>query len=257
MEPRFTRGEYWLLETVAEHEFEVCALIESDLESFLGKRGHGLTRDALVETLHRLLSSGLIYAKSEMKGSISTKEHIELALEERVSWDTHHVFISADGDVELAPDESKPPRIEPVDVRKITYYGLTQEGGAQWEAFAAPDWQKYIAGGSQPDESEYEVWELICGDKNWRGADKDWPEPVQNWLEEYIESMCFYSQMEVILESVEWDYVTPWQATYWKQLDGGDRVRFRCRDKSGAENFKPIPSFPDMGYFDRLWCAWR
>ena len=41
MEPRFTRGEYWLLETVVRREFEVCALIESDLESFLGKKGMG------------------------------------------------------------------------------------------------------------------------------------------------------------------------------------------------------------------------
>ena len=36
MEPRFTRGEYWLLETVVEREFEVCALIDSNLESFGG-----------------------------------------------------------------------------------------------------------------------------------------------------------------------------------------------------------------------------
>ena len=113
MEPRFTRGEYWLLETVVEHEFEVCTLIDSDLESFCDKKGHGLTRTSLVETFHQLLSSGLIYAKSEVKGSISTKEQIELALEERVPWNTHHVFISTDGDIEIVPDESKPPRTEP------------------------------------------------------------------------------------------------------------------------------------------------
>ena len=244
MEPRFTRGEYWLLETIVEHEFEVCALIDSNLESFWNKKGHGLTRASLIETLHRLISSGLIYAKSEMKGSISTKEQIELALEERVPWNAHHVFISTDGDIEIVPDESKPPRTEPIDVRKITYYGLTREGGAQWEAFAAPDWQKYIAGSFQPEdeEGEYEMWELICGDKN--------------WLEAYIESMCFYNQQELILESVEWDYVTPWQATYWKRLNGGHRVRCRCRDKSGEGNSKPpLPPFAE--YFHRIWYAWQ
>ena len=254
MEPRFTRGEYWLLETVVEHEFEVCALVDSSLESFLDKKGHGLTRASLVETFHRLLSSGLIYAKSEMNGSISTKEQIELALEERVPWDTHHVFIPTDGDIEIAADESKPARTEPVDVRKITSYGLTQKGGAQWEAFAAPDWEKYIAESFQPEdaEGEYEMWELICGDKNWRYADKDCLDPPQNWLEEYIESMCFYNQKEVILESVEWDYVTPWQATYWKRLSGGDRVRFRCRDKRNGENFEPpLPPVAED------WYAWH
>ena len=244
MEPRFTRGEYWLLETIVEHEFEVCALIDSNLESFWNKKGHELTRASLIETLHRLISWGLIYAKSEMRGSISTKEQIELALEERVPWNTHHVFISTDGDIEIVPDESKPPRTEPIDVRKITYYGLTREGGAQWEAFAAPDWQKYIAGSFQPEdeEGEYEMWELICGDKN--------------WLEEYIQSMCFYDQKEVILESVEWDYVTPWQATYWKRLNGGHRVRCRCRDKSGEGNSKPPPP-PFAEYFHRIWYAWQ
>ena len=244
MEPRFTRGEYWLLETVVEREFEVCALIDSSLESLWNKKGHGLTRALLVETFHQLLSSGLIYAKSEMRGSISTKEQIELALEERVPWNTHHVFISTDGDIEIVPDESKPPRTEPIDVRKITSYGLTREGGAQWEAFAAPDWQKYIAGSFQPEdeEGEYEMWELIGGDKN--------------WLEAYIESMCFYDQKELILESVEWDYVTPWQATYWKRLNGGHRVRCRCRDKSEEGNSKPpLPPFAE--YFHRIWYAWQ
>lgn len=247
MEPRFTRGEYWLLETVVEHEFEVCALIDSSLESFLNKKGHGLTRASLVETFYRLLSSGLIYAESEMKGSISTKEQIELALEERVPWDTHQVFISTDRDIEIAPDESKPPRPEPVDVRKITSYGLTQEGGAQWEAFAAPDWEKYIAGSFQPEdtEGEYEMWELICADRA--------------RLEKYFESMCFYDPHEVVLESVERDYIAPWQATYWKQLEGAHRIRFREPDESEQENLLGLspPSFPDMGYFDKLWCAWR
>ncbi len=244
MEPRFTRGEYWLLETVVKREFEVCALMESDLESFLSKKRHGLTRASLVATLHRLLSSGLIYAKSEVKGFISTVEHIELALEERVPWDTHHVFISADGDIELAPDESKPPHPEPVDVRKITYYGLTQEGGAQWEAFAAPDWQKYIGVGSQflDAEGEYKIWEVICED--------------EDWLEMYLDSLCFYNQLEVASASISWDYVAPWQAMYWKQLDGGHRVRFQARNKNEDEDSEPFPP-PDDQYFERVWCAWR
>ena len=88
-----------------------------------------------------------------------------------------------------------------------------------------------------PDEGEYEMWELICGNKNWGSADKD----RSKWLKRYIESMCFYSQKEVFSESMEWDYVTPWDATYWKQLEGGHRVRFRCRDKSGGKNFQPAP----------------
>ena len=228
MEPRFTRGEYWLLETVVEHEWGICGLIDGDLELHLNKKGHGLTRTALVETLHRLLSSGLIYAESRVNFSdeatdiIATKEQIELALDERKSCSG-----------------------VPVEERKVTYYGLTQEGGAQWEAFAAPDWQKYIDGGCHYSEDyEYGMWELICADKV--------------WLERYFESMCFYDPHEVTLESVERDYIAPWQATYWKQLEGAHRIRFREPDESEQENFEPSPyAFPDVGYFGRAWCAWR
>ncbi len=230
MEPRFTRGEYWILETAVEHLFPVSALSDSDsdLELLLNKKGHGLTRTALVETLHRLLSSGLIYAESRVDFSdeavavISTKEQIELALDEPESW-----------------------RGVPVAERKITYYGLTQEGGAQWEAFAAPDWQKYIEAGFQlSDDSEYIMWEMICADKA--------------RLERYFESHCFYDPDEVVLESVERDYIAPWDATYWKQLDGAHRIRFREPDENEKENLGVSPPwFPDMGYFNRLWCAWR
>jgi len=236
MEPRFTRGEYWLLETVVEHELEICALIDNDLALRLNKKGHGLTRNALVETFYRLLSSGLIYAKNEATGFILTLEQIELALDEPKRW----VGI-------------------PVDERKVTYYGLTQEGGAQWEAFAAPDWEKYITASFQlAEDGEYEIWELICGNKDWRKADKteDWPDSVPNWLEEYIQSMCFYNQKELFLESIAWDSVIPWQATYWKQLDGGHSVCFRCRDKSAEGNAKP-PHPPWGRYFYQTWYAWQ
>ena len=243
MEPRLTRGEYWLLETVVKQEFEVCALITRDLEAFLDKRGHGLTRSALVETLHRLLAAGHIYAKSEAGGSIATQAQIERALAERVPWDTHHVFVSADGDVELAPDTSKPPRTEPVDVRQLTYYGLTPEGGAHWEAFAAPNWEKYIAARSQArDETdESQTWEVICADAD--------------WLEMYIDSLCFYSQIEVSPASIAWDEIAPWQATYWKQLEGAHRVRFQARNKHEAD-LEPFPP-PDRQDFARVWYAWQ
>ena len=72
MEPRFTRGEYWLLETAVEGRFPVADLMDSDIEVTLNKKGHGLTRTALLETLHRLISWGLISVKNEVDGVIST-----------------------------------------------------------------------------------------------------------------------------------------------------------------------------------------
>ncbi|MXV75981.1 hypothetical protein F4Z99_17115 [Candidatus Poribacteria bacterium] len=221
MEPRFTRGEYWLLEIAIEHEWSISGLIDSELELHLNKKGHGLTRASLLENLYRLLSSGLIYAKNEVDGFISTYEQIECALNE------------------------PPMRVFSAGEKKHTSYGLTPEGGAQWEAFAAPDWEKYVEGGetfSDEDEDEYGIWELICADKE--------------WLERYVESICFHQRLEVSLESVAWDYVAPWEVTYWKQLEGAHILRFQAQDKSEAEDYQGSP--PSSPEWHRgLWCVWR
>ncbi|MCY3739872.1 MAG: hypothetical protein OXH00_02510 [Candidatus Poribacteria bacterium] len=221
MEPRFTRGEYFLLEIAVEHEWSISGLIDSELELHLNKKGHGLTRASLLESLYRLLSSGLIYAKNEVDGFILTYEQIECALNE------------------------PPMRVFSAGEKKHTSYGLTPEGGAQWEAFAAPDWEKYVEGGetfSDEDEDEYGIWELICADKE--------------WLERYVESICFHQRLEVSLESVEWDYVAPWEVTYWKQLEGAHILRFQAQDKSEAEDYQGSP--PASPEWHRgLWCVWR
>ena len=220
MEPRFTRGEYWLLETVVESQFPVSDLMANNLEEILNKKGHELTQDALIETLHRLIASGLISAKNQVDAPISTPQQIKLALNEP-RW---HIGSS-------------------VDRRTITRYELTQEGGAQWEAFAAPDWQKYIyRSGNWQDDRKQMIWEAVCADKA--------------LLEEYFESMCFYRPNRASLASVEWDYIAPWDVTYWKQLEGAHRVRFHPPDQTKAQNAKRYP-LPKPDWYLSLWCAWR
>ena len=222
MEPRFTRGEYWLLETAVESRFPVADLMDNDIDVTLNKKGHGLTRDALLETLYRLIASGLISAENEVDGVISTHPHIERALNEPIR------------------------RIPRVGERKRTYYRLTPEGGAQWEAFAAPDWQKYIRTSrhlsDDPDHSDPSIWEAICADKA--------------MLESYFKSKCFYDAKHVSLETVAWDYIAPWDVTYWKQLEGAHRVRFHSQDQTGAQNAKRYP-LPKPEWYLNLWCAWR
>ena len=219
MDPRFTRGEYWLLQNVVEHEFAIGALMSNDLECFENKEGHGLTRPALIETLHRLITSGLIYAKNEVDGLLSTSQQIERALNEPTRHNTR------------------------IDEKKITAYGLTQEGGAQWEAFAKPDWQKYIkADFLSPDDTEHGIWELISADKD--------------LLETYYESFCFYRQLAVSSETVAWDYIAPWEATYWKQLEGAYSVRFHHQEKNAEEKFERYPP-PYTEHFRRGWYTWQ
>lgn len=89
------------------------------------------------------------------------------------------------------------------------------------------------------DAYEYEMWEVM-------GVDK-------SLVEKWIESTCSHVHTEVILETVAWDYIAPWQATYWKQLDGAHRVRFH-----GQEDTREYSSPPSsVNYFDYGWYAWR
>ena len=222
MEPRFTRGEYWILETAVEGRFPVADLMDNDIEVTLNKKGHGLTRPALLETLHRLIASGLISAENEVDGVISTHQQIERALNEPIR------------------------RIPRVGERKRTYYRLTPEGGTQWEAFAAPDWQKYIYTSlhlpDAPHDSDQIIRVAICADKA--------------MLESYFKSKCFYDAKHVSLGTEEWDYIAPWDVTYWKQLEGAHRVRFQARDVTETQNVKRYP-LPKPEWYLNLWCAWR
>ena len=223
MEPRFTRGEYWLLDTVVEFRFPISSLMADNLEENLNKKGHGLTRDTLIETLHRLIAWGLISAKSEVDAPISTHPQVERALDEP-RW-----------------------RIgSSVDRRTITRYELTQEGGAHWEAFAAPDWQRYIYTSlhlpDDPDPSDPVIREVMCADKG--------------LLERYFNSKCFYDADDVSLATVEWDYIAPWDVTYWKQLEGAHRVRFHSPDRTEIQNAQRYP-LPKPEWYRSLWCVWR
>jgi hypothetical protein len=88
------------------------------------------------------------------------------------------------------------------------YYGLTASGGAVWESFAAPNWD----------------WFLDVG----LGLSEDGGEFIgasQERLQCYL-SLVHHLGCHVRPGSERWDQVVPWQATYWKELPIGHRVRF-------------------------------
>ncbi|WP_406698838.1 hypothetical protein V5E97_08130 [Singulisphaera sp. Ch08] len=70
MEPRFTRGEYWLLETVVEGGRPVLFLRSPWIEAIFNKPGHGMDRQSLVEALERLFRMGLIAASKLSEGDV-------------------------------------------------------------------------------------------------------------------------------------------------------------------------------------------
>jgi len=211
--PSLTRGEYWLLEAVAELPIPVSWLDHVDMEEILNKTGHGMDRFLLVQTMQKLFTEGLIVAARGNRNEklVFSFEHIEAALNETRNGKEH-------------------------------YYRLTSKGGRYWEAFARPDWDLYICCWFKPSGCD-DVWagEIICANRK--------------HLEGYFKSLN-YHEYNVDPDSIRWDLLEPWEATYWKRLPLGHRIRFLGREKDLDGN-SSFPTPIDQLWYDSLWYRWR
>lgn len=95
------------------------------------------------------------------------------------------------------------------------YYFLTEKGGKTWEDYVKPDWNKFIEDHFESRDSivritatnVYFINELLRIEYQF---------PPTNFP-----SSCILS------ETVKWEMITPWQATYWKQLPFGMQISFK------------------------------
>jgi len=101
-----------------------------------------------------------------------------------------------------------------LDDRVRCYYGLTSQGGAKWEEVSRPQWERYITAGVYADPQEGEVI----------GSDRQ-------LVEKYDSLSDYVTDISVIAGSRRWDVLEPWQATYWKELPLGHRLRFKYEVK--------------------------
>lgn len=101
---------------------------------------------------------------------------------------------------------------EAFDGRLTCFYGLTSQGGARWEEVSRPQWERYLSAWASLDPPEAEIV----------GSDRQMVERYYS-LSEY-----FLKVSAVPPGSQQWDVLEPWQATYWKTLPLGHRVRFNC-----------------------------
>src|SRR5687768_13425094 len=202
IEVQFTRGEYWLLETVVEAQIPICWLVSVSIEELLNKQTHGLKRDEIIQTLNNLFSMGLIEALNDDNdnGFILNIEQIESALNEKQ-----------------------------VKITKRTYFGLTAKGGKYWESFAVPDWNLFLENNSTTlENNENLLGEILCADKK--------------MVEDVLGGKQNYLNIKVIPESIIWDELRPWQATYWKQLPVGYRVRYEFLEPDVPVFWDQIPT---------------
>jgi hypothetical protein len=209
MEPRLTRGEYWLLNCVVDSTCPLSFLINKNIEELFNNPGHRLDRSRLVETLVSMSESGWIEGHRLNVGLPLTKDLIEAGFAE-VPWESDDTLC----------------------------YRMSAEGGAIWEAFAVPDWDRYLAVGIvSPGE-----WNEFFGATRWR-------------LEKYL-SLLHYDGIDVMPETVVWDEVAPWQATYWKQLPHGYRVQFKHRERHHDAGVRDLWLTPNGVYSLQKWYDW-
>ena len=107
-------------------------------------------------------------------------------------------FVPAQADIE-----------EALDGRLDCLFGLTPQGGIRWEEVSHPQWERYITAWVYADPQEGEIV----------GSNLQ--------LVEKFDSLSNYAwDIAVVPGSKQWDVLQPWQATYWKELPLGHRVRF-------------------------------
>ncbi len=192
MGPRFTRGEYWLLETVVEGRCPLCFLrgTENHLYELFNKPGHGLDRHSLVDAIGRLIGMGLIVVGKPSPSGVILP--IQLGFR----------------DIEAALDEPGPHVIP-----NCMTYGLTDEGSRQWEGFAAPEWDRYLSVYSHESRSGRWKIGMAISITPWR---------VERWLE----GARFLGRL-IEPTRVHRRTIRSWRATYWKSLPEAYLASFR------------------------------
>ena len=212
MEPRFTRGEYWLLETAVEYRRALRFLDDSGREfsEQHNKVGHRMHRPELIDTLQRLQIAGLIsfrrFDSPDDKGTDITDVQFDAALDEgrEGPWTT---------------------------------YQLTAEGGRQWESFASPRWNYFL--------QQNFCWDTV------EGTDETpqvgiFTSVESKWLKSMVK---LYSTgfRPIDQDSVEYLEIGAWDATYWKVLPSGYRakVRYIGDDYSGIRSHMRPDASPD------------
>lgn len=219
MSPRLDRGEYWLLANAVEYGLPLGVLTlpewprsdgRATIDVVLNKRGHGLGTARLAGTLLRMLQRSWIeLSRNQQPISLPDRDEMLRLLAERGR------------------------RFD-----ETAHYALTPEGGSIWEAFARPDWDRYIThsfdlGGPESDETE--LHEAIAAD----------PKLLKRYVGAVAHETPIDAGSEVFSE------FNPWEATYWKSLPAGFRCLFRVRRNEPAA-YRP----PGSQWLRDRWCPW-
>lgn len=176
------KNEYFLLDIVIEGRHFINVLTKPDIELYLNRITPKLSQKQLFIHLKNLFDSGYIVAYKKNGDK----------------------FIPTDKEIKKYLYSPKKKSIAPP-------YGLTEKGGALWEEYSFPNWDRYVYASYSVNDGE-----IISADKT--------------LVERYL-NLHPYRGKFIISGSETWDILSPWQATYWKLLPIGYRVQFLYKDQ--------------------------
>jgi hypothetical protein len=232
MAVRLNRGEYWLLAKAVEHNLPLGVLglsewpdvvYDMSIEAALNCRGHGLDTATLKRTLQRLAARGWI----------------RLA---RVFSDENENLPADDALLDEAL-RSRPKR----DFSQMISVLLTPAGGAAWEAFARPEWHRYVS-------DDYEDLGDDCYERCIVAGN-------ERLLKHYLHALKLQHHWEPDTEVRR--ERSDWQPIYWKPPFTGFECRFRYR-----EGEPPLGTYDNAAWWrrelggneqcrlSRGWCRW-
>lgn len=182
------KAAYWFLDAVVEYKLPIRTLARPNLAEVLNRPSHGLDSQSLCALLLQLVQQDYL-----------------VIYQYRPREDKEIPFMPSRRDLEQELNLLENNR------QNYLIYGLSPVGGAQWETLSSTRWDRYITASYGVDPYEAE---MIAQDR----------QLVQRYfeLQHYISS----SAEAVVPESLQWDTLRPWEATYWKTLPKASRLRF-------------------------------
>ena len=210
MQIKLSRAEYWILETLVRFKYPLSDYASPDHELIFNQPSHGLNRADLLDTLEAMVRARWI---------------------ETHWWDDSIVEDSESGaffperdEIDKAMDGRRVIEMDWASRQSpLLYAQLTPLGGSIWESFACPKWERFI-----DDCIQTEVGELSS---------------IEKGNLEYYLLHAHYLGIIVKAETLKWEIVSPWEATYWKTFPQAHRVRFERHQEelSDSDEQRSIP----------------
>ncbi|MEH2127350.1 hypothetical protein [Nostoc sp.] len=112
-----------------------------------------------------------------------------------------------------------------LDGKLDIFYYLTPQGGTKWEAISNVDWNRYYRG---KFGYNYDVTTKLY--------DAEVISRSKNLIDNYLKSSEYLDGYVHLPETVVWEKLESWQATYWKTLLQAYKVRYKYRNVQRSIN---------------------